>query len=146
MSSSGDVESKRFGNLIFHGDDPRNPFFATAHEPHFNLVPRSFQTHEKSWLSEIMREAAKAYVEHAEAPHPHWISMPNEPRLHLPRPAKKHPIDHFGRVWNIFTQLIEQMDGRWTWCDENGHEQPESHWEKANTLNLCLKFTLPEPE
>lgn len=146
MIPPDDTSSKRYGNLIHRISDGGNPYFAVMSEPEFNLVPKAFQAREKHWISRIMQEAMKAHAEYTATGNVPWFLIPSTAELNLPRPSSIHPVDHFGRAWNIFTQLIEQMDGRWTWCDENGRELTEPQWREADKLNLCLKFTPPELE
>ena len=111
----------------------------TTSDPSRELVPGALQPTERRWLAAMVREVLNAHDLFMREPRAS-VHLPNRADLALPKPEGLHPIDHFGRAWNVFTQAVELMGAAIFFCDEHGREIRDDRHYPRPTMSLCLRF------
>jgi hypothetical protein len=108
-------------------------------DPDRELVPGILQPTERRWLAGMLREVLNAYDRFAHEPRMS-IHLPDRTDLALPKPESLHPVDHFGRAWNVFMHAAEMMGATVFFCDEEGREVRSDHRRVLPHHSVCLRF------
>lgn len=120
-------------------DSPRILSLSPADAPNQEMIPGAFQPMERRWLAAMIGEVFDAYDRGRQGPGG-VAHFPERAELALPKPRGLHPIDHFGRAWNIFMQAAELMGASIYFCDQAGRFLSDDDSADHPNLSLCLKF------